>query len=267
LERQEKYEEAEKVYRRAINEEAKDKRERISDRALTVSELALVLCNSGKFEESEVVGLQAITLQSKEPVELSKATSDTLRNLVSIFVQNGRYAGAEVLGRGILPASQLTFGIHHEDLGMALYFQQKDLEAEYLFRQVLSAHGDPESEAALEDMEGLACALLWHTKNKEAFTLYRRALAGYRKIHGLNRHVELECAETFPGVLNEQLHGNSKLFNVEESGPVARLRRRNSEAFVLRGEGRALSQDTVWEQPPEPQSVGETLHGFCASLP
>jgi hypothetical protein len=51
----------------------------------------------------------------------------------------------------------------------------------------------------------------------------------------------LECARRFSEVLHEQLHDNSKLFDVEEGGPVRKLRRRLSEASDFQDEELHLS--------------------------
>jgi hypothetical protein len=85
-----------------------------------------------------------------------------------MLARSGRYALAESLCRHALPASNAAFGIHHEatlgllgDLGLTLYLQKRDSEAEEIFRQVLAASREPESEAVLRAFQWLSRALLY----------------------------------------------------------------------------------------------------------
>jgi hypothetical protein len=228
-------------------------------------------CFHGQWTESiPRQGVTSTLLQGRAKDQ----RGDNLRQVIDILVRNNRYGLAESLCRHALPVSNAAFGVDHEatlaivqDLGVALYFQGRDSEAEDFFRQVLAASIDSESEAALLALKWLSLTLLYQGKNKEAFTVHQRALTALRKKHGSDHDAALEWGRRFSNALHGQLHENSKLFDVEECEPGSKLRRRLSEASDLQYEGLDLSQEAVYEWS-QPYSVGKRiLQGSFASLP
>lgn len=144
LRRQGKYEEAEPMYRKALQLTKKVLGPEHPETLMRMIDLASLLSNQGKYNEAESIYRQ--TLQLREEV-LGLKHPDTLtsmHNLVSVLSNQGKYDEAESLCRKTLQLKEEVLGPEYPStlrskshLAWLLDKQGKDDEAESIYRRTL----------------------------------------------------------------------------------------------------------------------------------
>ncbi|KAI9856968.1 MAG: hypothetical protein M1813_008684 [Trichoglossum hirsutum] len=194
LDDQERYEEAEAMYRQTLEAGERLLGREHADTLSSAYWLGTVLIDEGKYEEAETIHRQ--TLEARERV-LGKAHEDTLwsaSQLGTALYNQGKYEEAGVIHRQALEARERVLGKEHEDtlwsaseLGIALHYQGKYEEAGVIHRQALEARErvlGKEHEDTLRNASQLGFTLINQGKYREAEAIHRQTLEARERVLG-----------------------------------------------------------------------------------
>ncbi|KAF5015728.1 hypothetical protein F66182_12838, partial [Fusarium sp. NRRL 66182] len=185
-----KYNEAEKLNRRALEGCEKELGERHPHTLMSVANLASVLQYQGKYDEAEKLNRRALEGR-KELGEKHPHTLASVSNLALVLQYQGKYDEAEKLNRRTLEGREKELGVQHphtlasvSNLALVLQYQGRYNEAEKLNRRALEGmekelgvqHPD-----TLTSVGNLALVLQYQGRYNEAEKLNRRALEGMEK--------------------------------------------------------------------------------------
>ncbi len=189
LQRQDKYPQAELLYREAlaINDQASKK---TAPEPLIIKymfNLASILGKQGQYSEAEQLYRNILGLREQK---LGSMHADVLvikHNLAGILGEQGAYDQAELITREILTIFVQTFGEHHPEtlatkhsLAWSVGYQGRYSEAEQLYREVLALREKllgTNHPATLNTQYALAWALGSQDRYTEAEAIYRDVLA------------------------------------------------------------------------------------------
>jgi tetratricopeptide (TPR) repeat protein len=209
-----KYEEAEKLNRRALEGCEKELGAHHLGTLGSLHNLALVLQSQGKYEESEKLNRRALDGYEKDLGVHHPQTFTSVNNLALVLQSQEKYDEAEKLIRRALEGREKELGVHHpdtltsvENLAGMLQSQGKYEEAEKLNRRALEGmekelgvhHPD-----TLTSVENLAGMLQSQGKYEEAEKLIRRALEGMEKELGVHHPDTLASVNNLALVLQIQ---------------------------------------------------------------
>ncbi|MEM7269276.1 MAG: tetratricopeptide repeat protein [Pseudomonadota bacterium] len=177
-----RYEEAEPLYRQAIEIDKATIGEGHPDYATHLNNLAGLLRAMGRYEEAEPLYRQVLDILGREHSNYAGG----LNNLASLLQAMGRYEEAEPLNRQAIDIGKATIGEGHPEY--AVYLNNlaglleaigRYAEAEPLYRQAIDigkatiGEGHPEYAAYLNNLAGLLEAM---GRYAEAEPLYRQAI-------------------------------------------------------------------------------------------
>ncbi|GAM34008.1 hypothetical protein TCE0_014f01316, partial [Talaromyces pinophilus] len=188
------YNEAEAIYRRALEAREKMLGYDHADTLTTANNLGLVLSSQAKYEEAEAMHRQALEGYEKmlghgHPISLT-----SINNLGWVLSSQGRHEEAEAMHRKALEEYEKMLGHEHpktlttiNNVGVVLSIQGKYNEAEAMFRQDLAGsekmlgHNHPDT---LTSVSNLGDVLSNQGKYEEAEAMHQRALREYEKVLG-----------------------------------------------------------------------------------
>jgi tetratricopeptide (TPR) repeat protein len=209
-----RYEEAERLYRRALEGWEEMLGPKHLDTLGAVYNLARVYWSQGRYEEAERLYQRALegweeTLGPKHPETLR-----TVQNLAIVYWSQGRYEEAERLYRRALDRWEEMLGPKHPDTlgtveGLAGVYrgQGRYKEAERLYRRSLEGREEalgPKHPDTLRTVEGLAGVYRSQGRYEEAEGLYLRALEGYEEKLGSKHPGTLATVQGLAGVYRSQ---------------------------------------------------------------
>ncbi|KAJ5765936.1 hypothetical protein N7520_005495 [Penicillium odoratum] len=188
------YEEAEVMYRRALEAQEKVLGREHPDTLTTVSRLGLVLSNQGKYGDAEAMHRRCV--EGSEKV-LGCEHPDTLinfGNLGNVLSSQGKFEAAKAMYRRALEAQSKMLGREHPHtltsvsrLGLVLSNQGKYKEAEAMHRRALKAQekvlgrGHPHT---ITSIGNLGTVLSSQGRYEAAKAMYRQALEAQNKVLG-----------------------------------------------------------------------------------
>ena len=207
-----KNDEAETLYREALDGRRREFGDAHSKTISTMCNLAIVLKGQGKYDEAEKLYRKALEGKLKSVGDGHPDTLGPKNNLALLLSKQGKHDEAERLLREALEGRQREQGDAHPDtlgtmgnLGVVLYDQRKYDEAERLHREALKGkrrwlgHLNP---ATLLSAMSLALVVKKLGKNDEAEKLYHEALEGRRRVLGNHHPDTLHSMESLAHVLN-----------------------------------------------------------------
>jgi tetratricopeptide (TPR) repeat protein len=214
LQAQGKYEEAEKLNRRALEGREKELGVHHLNTLTSINNLASVLQDQGKYEEAEKLNRRALEGYEKELGVHHLNTLTSVSNLAVVLRYQGKYEEAEKLNRRALEGMEKELGVRHpntlmsvNNLALLLQYQGKYKEAEKLNRRALEGR---EKELGvyhlntLTSINNLASVLQDQRKYEEAEKLNRRALEGREKKLGVHHPNTLTSVSNLAVVLRYQ---------------------------------------------------------------
>jgi tetratricopeptide (TPR) repeat protein len=209
-----KYDDAEKLNRRVLEETEKELDAQHPLILMSVGNLASVLESQGKYDEAEELNRRALkgwemSLGVQHPDTLGSAS-----NLAYVLRFKGKYDEAETLSRRAVQGKELELGVNHPHtlvcvsiLAGVLRDQMKYDEAEKLSRRVLEGR-EKELGAwhpdTLTGVSNLAVVLGHQGKYEEAEKLSRQALEGKEKMLGVRHPSTLTNLNNLAGILRDQ---------------------------------------------------------------
>ncbi|KAK3383706.1 hypothetical protein B0T24DRAFT_645911 [Lasiosphaeria ovina] len=228
-----KYEEAEQMYRQALELNEKVLGREHPSTLDSMNNLGLVLGSQGKYEEAEQIHRQALELYEKVLGREHPSTLDSMNNLGLVLGSQGKYEEAEKMHRQALElkekgkyeeAEQMhrqalelyekVLGREHpstlnsiNNLGVVLGSQGKYEEAEQMHRQALElkekvlGHEHP---SRLASMNNLGLVLESQGKYEEAEQIHRQALEPYEEVLGREHPDTLNSINNLGLVLGSQ---------------------------------------------------------------
>jgi tetratricopeptide (TPR) repeat protein len=185
------YNEAEKLYRRALEEKEAQLGLRNQGTLDDLHDLAVVLRYQGKYDEAKILSRRALELREKEQGLQHSDTLNSMNLLALVLLDQANYDEAEKLHRHALKCYEKALGLQHPrtlmtmcSLASVLRDQGKYPEAEKLNRQALEGSEKAlglQHPDTLASLNNLAWVLTVQGKYGEAEELNRRALEGYEK--------------------------------------------------------------------------------------
>ena len=192
-----RYDEAEPLYRRALEARERTLGNEHPDTLTSVNNLALLLRRTGRYDEAEPLYRRALEARERTLGNEHPDTLISVNNLAVLLDNKGRYDEAEPLYRRALEASERTLGNEHPDTlisvnNLAALLDKKGRydEAEPLYRRALEARERTlgnEHPDTLTSVNNLALLLRRTGRYDEAEPLYRRALEARERTLG-NEH-------------------------------------------------------------------------------
>jgi tetratricopeptide (TPR) repeat protein len=186
-----RYEEPERLLRRALEGWEAKLGPKHPDTLATVEDLARVFGSQGRYEEAERLFRRA--LEGWE-AKLGPKHPDTLRivqSLAGAYQSQGRYEEAERLCLRALEGREEKLGPNHPNtlravhgLAVVYWSQGRYEEAEQLYRRVLQGWEEklgPKHPSTLTTVQNLAVVYSSQGRYEEAEQLYRRALEGWEE--------------------------------------------------------------------------------------
>jgi tetratricopeptide (TPR) repeat protein len=186
-----RYEEPERLLRRALKGWEAKLGPKHPDTLATVEDLALVYWGQGRYEEAERLFRPA--LKGREE-KLGPKHPDTLRivqSLAAVYQSQGRYEEAERLCLRALEGREEKLGPNNpntlrtvQGLAVVYWSQGRYEEAEQLYRRVLEGWEEklgPKHPSTLTTVQNLAIVYQSQGRYEEAEQLYRRALEGWEE--------------------------------------------------------------------------------------
>ena len=144
LSAQGRFEEAEPLYREALEITCETLGERHPENATRLNNLASLLKDTGRFEEAEPLYREALEITCETLGERHPENATRLNNLASLLKDTGRFEEAEPLYREALEIRRETLGTRHPDyaqslnnLALLLRATDRSEEAEPLYREAL----------------------------------------------------------------------------------------------------------------------------------
>ena len=209
-----KYQEAERMYRQALELKEKVLSQEHPDTLASMNNLAVVLDKQGKYEEAEQMYRQALELKEKELVKEHPDTLGSMNNLAIVLDKQGKYEEAEQMYRQALELREKVLGKEHPDtltsmnnLANMLYKQGKYEEAEQMHRQTLELKEKvlgKEHPDTLGSMDNLALVLSKQGKYEEAEQMHQQALELMEKVLGKEHPDTLISTNNLALVLHNQ---------------------------------------------------------------
>jgi tetratricopeptide (TPR) repeat protein len=209
-----KYNEAEKLNRRALEGREKELGVHHIYTLRSVNNLASVLRDQGKYDEAEKLNRRALEGYEKQLGVHHIYTLVSVNYLASVLRDQGKYDEAEKLNRRALEGYEKQLGVHHlytlvsvNNLASVLRDQGKYDEAAKLNRRALEGYEKQLGVHHIYTLEGvnnLASVLRDQGKYDEAEKLNRRALEGYEKQLGVHHIYTLGGVNKLASVLQDQ---------------------------------------------------------------
>ncbi|ORY58756.1 P-loop containing nucleoside triphosphate hydrolase protein [Pseudomassariella vexata] len=209
-----KYEEAEKMYRQALELQEKVLGREHPDTIGSMNNLAIVLGSQGKYEEAEQRHRQTLELCEKVLGREHPDTLGSMNNLALVLGSQGKYEEAEQRHRQTLELYEKVLGREHPDtlrsmnnLAFVLGSQGKYEEAEQRHRQTLELYEKVlgrEHPDTLRSMNNLALVLGSQGKYEEAEQRHRQTLELREKVLGCEHPDTLRSINNLAIVLRSQ---------------------------------------------------------------
>ncbi|HEX2095280.1 MAG TPA: tetratricopeptide repeat protein [Longimicrobiaceae bacterium] len=206
--------EAESLYRRALEGSGRVLGPEHPDTLTSVSNLALLLWERGRPDEAERLFRRALEARERVLGPEHPHTLTSVNNLAGLLDTRGRPDEAEPLYRRALEVRERVLGPEHphtltsmNNLASLLEAQGEPGEAESLYRRVLEASErvlGPEHPITLSTVNNLAYLLQERGRLDEAEPLYRRALEARERVLGPEHPDTLTLVSNFATLLHDR---------------------------------------------------------------
>jgi tetratricopeptide (TPR) repeat protein len=196
LRHQDKLNDAEQMFLRALSAKEKVLGPNHMSTLATVNNLGILYWQQGKLDEAEQMHLRALSAKEEALGPNHMSTLATVNNLGNLYWHQDKLNDAKKMYLRALLAKEKALGPNHTstlatvtNLGV-LYLKQGKLdEAEQMFQRGLTSHEKTHgTETLTPQLLGIVnkLGLLYHTQGRldEAGETFRRVLAGYEKMHG-----------------------------------------------------------------------------------
>ncbi|HEX9793116.1 MAG TPA: tetratricopeptide repeat protein, partial [Planctomycetota bacterium] len=191
---QNRYEEAQRLYQRALAIREKTSGPGHPATAHTLNNLGILLMDLGRFEEARPLYERALEIRENTLGPNHLDTAQSLNNLAVLLLEIGRYEEVRPLFERALAIHEAALGPEHGDVatslsGLAALFmrQGRSEEALPLYERALAIDehtlGQEHPQTA-QSLQNLASALYGQGRYAEALPLYERALAIWEKFVG-----------------------------------------------------------------------------------
>ena len=263
-----RYNEAEKLYERALTGNEEKLGATHPDTLRTVVNLAIVYRNQGRYDEAEKLYERALTGNEEKLGATHPDTLRTVENLANVYRNQGRYDEAEKLYERALTGREEKLGATHpdtlgtvENLAIVYSSQGRYDEAEKLYERALT--GNEEKLGAthpdtLRTVVNLAIVYRNQGRYDEAEKLYERALTGREEKLGATHPDTLGTVENLAIVYSsqgrydeaEKLYERALTGNEEKLGATHpdTLRTVENLANVYRNQGRYDEAEKLYER-------------------
>ncbi|KAN0067820.1 HET domain containing protein [Elaphomyces granulatus] len=191
---QDKLDEAEKMYQRALQGKEKAWGPDHTSTLFTVNNLGTLYADQGKLDEAEKMYQRALQGQEKAWGPDHTSTLNTVNNLGTLYADQGKLDEAEKMYQRALQGQEKAWGPDHtstldtvNNLG-ALYKSQGKLdEAEKMYQRALQGYEKalgPDHTSTLSTVNNLGLLYADQGKLDDAEKMYQRALQGMEKALG-----------------------------------------------------------------------------------
>lgn len=194
LEERARLDEAEPMFRRALEIGEKALGNNHPNVAIALNNLASLLEEMGRFDEAEPMYRRALQIDEKALGEDHPSVARDLNNLAELLRETGRLKEAEPIYRRALEIAEKSFGAEHpkvaiclNNLALLLKETGHKKEAEPMYRRALEIGEEtlgPDHPKVAIRLNNLALLLEETGRKKEAEPMYRRALAILEKSFG-----------------------------------------------------------------------------------
>ena len=186
-----KYDDAEALYREAIEGRRRVLGDAHPSTLDSTNNLAVLLKDLGRYAEAEPLCHVVVAGRRRDLGDAHPQTLNSISNLAVLLSKQGKHAEAEPLYRETLEGKRRELGDAHPDtlgsinnLAGVLRVQGKYAEAEPLFREALAGKRRELGDAhpsTLNSINNLAVLMSNQGKHAEAEPLYRESLEGKRR--------------------------------------------------------------------------------------
>ncbi|KAF3904087.1 hypothetical protein ABW20_dc0109725 [Dactylellina cionopaga] len=218
---QDKNEEAEDIYRKAIKVQERVFSKTHALTLDTILSLGHVQRRQNRFSEAEEMYRQVMIGRKKVSGEYHKYTLESIENVGDALYDQDKFSEAEAMYRQAVVGRKKIFGENDVDtltsiqsLGNALYNQDKFSEAEAMYRQAVVGKKKAIGESHQDTLMSIWClgnALYNQKKYSEAEAIYRQAVIGRKEILGENHVATLASIHN----LGVALYNQDKYFEAE----------------------------------------------------
>ncbi|KAF4637077.1 hypothetical protein G7Y89_g980 [Cudoniella acicularis] len=210
LDKQGKYDEAEKMHRQVLEAREQILGPEHPDTLSSINNLAVVLRSLHKFGEAEKMYQQLLEVKGQILGPKHPDTIKTMNNLGVLLNCQGKYEEAEEIHRRALdlrdsPKYPDTL-TSMNNLALVLLNQGKYEEAEEMQRETLDRREKVlgvEHPNTLTAVYNLACLCRIRKHYNDASILYQRAYAGFQKTFGPDHPATLDCSKMYLSMLEE----------------------------------------------------------------
>jgi tetratricopeptide (TPR) repeat protein len=258
LQAQDKYKEAEKLNRQALEGREKKLGVHHLNTLTSINNLVSVLQDQGKYEEAEKLNRRALEGYEKVLGVHHRNTLTSVSKLAVVLRYQRKYEEAEKLNRRALEGREKELGLYHpktltsiNNLASVLQDQGKYEEAEKLNRRAVEGYKKVLGVYHLNTLTSvskLAVVLRYQRKYEEAEKLNRQALEGREKKLGVHHLNTLTSINNLSSVLQDQrkyeeaeklnrraLEGREKKLGVHHPNTLTSV---SNLAVVLRYQGK-----------------------------
>ncbi|KAI9783465.1 MAG: hypothetical protein M1816_001347 [Peltula sp. TS41687] len=207
---QDKLDEAEKMYQRALAGSEKALGAEHTSTLVTVNNLGILYRSQGKLDEAEKMYQRALVGKEKALGAEHTSTLGTVNNLGNLYADQGKLDEAEKMYQRALVGKEKALGAEHtstldtvNNLGILYADQGKLDEAEKMYRRALVGREKAlgaEHTSTLGTVNNLGNLYVNQDKLDEAEKMYQRALAGSEKALGAEHTSTLDTVNNL-GIL------------------------------------------------------------------
>ncbi|KAK9850852.1 hypothetical protein MYU51_011447 [Penicillium brevicompactum] len=186
--------EAEALYKEALESEEKASGREAKSTLDIVNNLGLLYANGGQQKDAEAMFQRALEGYEKVLGREDISTLSVSNKLASLYTDQGRYKEAEVIFKGALEVYEKAWGKEHtstlnavNNLGTLYRSQGRLPEAETMYEQALEGYDNArgrEHTSTLNIVNNLGSVYAAQSQLQRAEIMFERALEGYEKTWG-----------------------------------------------------------------------------------
>jgi tetratricopeptide (TPR) repeat protein len=214
LERNNRYDDAEEMYRRTLQGKEKVLGLEHTSTFDTANNLGVLYKNQGKLKEAEEMYQRALQGREKVLGLEHVRTLNTIENLGNLYERQGKLKEAEEMFQRALEGYKKTLGVEHietletfHNIATLYYSQGRSKETEEMYRRSLEGKEKVlgiENASVFRTVDSLGIFYEREGRLEEAEEMYQRALQGYEKIYGVDHPITLQTASNLGDVYNLQ---------------------------------------------------------------
>jgi len=208
-----KYEAAEEMIRRVLDEEGKVLGVEHPSTLTSASNLAIVLQVQGKYKAAQEMNLRALDGQKKILGVEHPSTLTTVHTLASLLQHQGKYEAAEEMNRRALEGREKVLGVKHpstltsvSNLALVLQDQGKYKAAEAMYRRALEGREKVlgvKHPSTFTSVYRLAYLFHIQKRYNNASVLYIRASEGFLQTLGADHPETRDCSQNYASMIQQ----------------------------------------------------------------